>query len=239
MLTFDKSSMTNAAALGLLGASFMVTDPLFSPLLANCGLFALSGALTNWIAIHMLFEKVPLLYGSGIIELKFESLKKAIKAMVVNQFFSEAHIHALVEQEKAQAVDRLGGFTQAIDYDKLFEALVQAIMESSLGQMLQMVGGVKALEPLKESFIDKMQAMLEAHLNDESFKAKAVTMIDTQELVAPLQEKLSSMVQNRLDDMTPKMVKQLMKEIMKEHLGWLVVWGGVFGGLIGAVKTFI
>ncbi|MCU7375947.1 hypothetical protein PEC18_35415 [Paucibacter sp. O1-1] len=31
------------------------------------GLFALSGAITNWLAIHMLFEKVPGLYGSGVV----------------------------------------------------------------------------------------------------------------------------------------------------------------------------
>jgi len=39
------------------------------------GVFAFSGAITNSLAIHMLFEKVPFLYGSGVIEVNFHSLK--------------------------------------------------------------------------------------------------------------------------------------------------------------------
>ena len=40
--------------------------------------FALSGGITNWIAIHMLFEKIPF-YGSGVIPKRFEEFKTGIK----------------------------------------------------------------------------------------------------------------------------------------------------------------
>ena len=43
------------------------------------GVFALSGSITNWLAIHMLFERIPLLYGSGVILDKFEDIKLGIK----------------------------------------------------------------------------------------------------------------------------------------------------------------
>ena len=52
------------------------------------GLFAFSGAITNTLAIHMLFEKVPFLYGSGIIESKFEEFKLSIKNLLMEQFFT-------------------------------------------------------------------------------------------------------------------------------------------------------
>ena len=42
------------------------------------GLFALSGGLTNWLAIHMLFERIPFLYGSGVIPERFEDFKQGI-----------------------------------------------------------------------------------------------------------------------------------------------------------------
>jgi len=43
------------------------------------GVFALSGSVTNWIAVHMLFDKVPFLYGSGVILDRFEDIKLGLK----------------------------------------------------------------------------------------------------------------------------------------------------------------
>jgi hypothetical protein len=43
------------------------------------GVFAFSGGLTNWIAIRMLFEKIPGLKGSGVIEAKFKDIKEKMK----------------------------------------------------------------------------------------------------------------------------------------------------------------
>ena len=68
--TVDKSLLTNLAALGIIIASFYT--PHYADNIKAVGIFALSGAITNWLAIHMLFEKVPLLYGSGVIPAHFE-----------------------------------------------------------------------------------------------------------------------------------------------------------------------
>ena len=51
------------------------------------GSFALSGGLTNWLAIHMLFEKVPILYGSGVIPERFEDFKQGIRELILTEFF--------------------------------------------------------------------------------------------------------------------------------------------------------
>ena len=56
------------------------------------GIFALSGAVTNTLAIHMLFEKVPFLYGSGVIESKFSQFKISIHNLLMNQFFTKEHL---------------------------------------------------------------------------------------------------------------------------------------------------
>ena len=65
----------------------MVFSPLYSTEIFMAGLFALSGGLTNWLAIYMLFEKVPLLYGSGVIPNRFEEFKNGIKNLIMNEFF--------------------------------------------------------------------------------------------------------------------------------------------------------
>ena len=110
------------------------------------GLFALSGGLTNWIAIHMLFEKVPFLYGSGVIPNRFEDFKNGIKNLIMNEFFIY-YLEKFLKNKTDQAGDDI---IKNLDYDKIFVKLVEAIEESSLGSMLGMLGGKKALDPLKE-----------------------------------------------------------------------------------------
>ena len=64
-LFIDMSFITNLIALYVLLLGHII--PYFSRELQNIGLFALSGSITNWLAIHMLFEKIPFIYGSGVI----------------------------------------------------------------------------------------------------------------------------------------------------------------------------
>ncbi|MCE3054327.1 DUF445 domain-containing protein, partial [Vibrio cholerae] len=64
----NKSLITNLVALALMGVGYFLPNNYAF----YAGLFAFSGAITNWLAIHMLFEKVPGLYGSGVIPARFE-----------------------------------------------------------------------------------------------------------------------------------------------------------------------
>jgi uncharacterized membrane protein YheB (UPF0754 family) len=64
----------------------------------SAGLFAISGALTNWLAVHMLFEKVPGFYGSGVIPLHFEEFKTGIRKLIMQQFFSGQNIKDFFKQ---------------------------------------------------------------------------------------------------------------------------------------------
>ena len=67
----NKSIITNGLALFLTLLGFGLNNDMVK----TVGLFALSGAITNWLAVHMLFEKVPGLYGSGVIPQHFEEFK--------------------------------------------------------------------------------------------------------------------------------------------------------------------
>jgi len=63
----NKSVITNGLAILVVITGLIIKNEL----VLTIGLFALSGAITNWLAIHMLFEKVPGLYGSGVIPARF------------------------------------------------------------------------------------------------------------------------------------------------------------------------
>ena len=73
----NKSIATNLLALSI--TIIGVFSPLYSEQILTAGLFALSGSITNWLAVHMLFEKVPFLYGSGIIVRRYNELKQLKK----------------------------------------------------------------------------------------------------------------------------------------------------------------
>lgn len=234
-MKLSKTFLTNSAAVAVTALSFSVGDPLHKPLLYT-GLFALSGAVTNELAIHMLFEKVPFLYGSGIIELKFEAFKQAIKKMMMEQFFTKEQIQNFFAKEE-QKID-LAPLVRSADFSPAFDALSKTVMESQFGGMVNMIGGEAALEKLREPFVAKLQSAVEKIVSSDSFKAQLDHHLQHSTLSDDLIDSIEKIVENRLNQLTPKMVKEMMKDLMKEHLGWLVVWGGVFGGLIGFVSSF-
>ena len=76
---------------------------------------ALSGGVTNWLAVHMLFEKVPLLYGSGVIPHRFEEFKAGIKQLIVQEFFTREHIERLFSHRGVTSADGMVISLQTVD----------------------------------------------------------------------------------------------------------------------------
>ena len=70
----NKVFVTNLLASSLVFIGFFLEGDIKSVVL-DAGFFALSGSITNWLAIYMLFDRVPGFYGSGVIPLRFEEFK--------------------------------------------------------------------------------------------------------------------------------------------------------------------
>lgn len=205
-------------------------DSELKPFVLNAGLFSLSGALTNWLAVHMLFEKVPGLYGSGVIVDRFEDFKHGIYTLVMENFFTEENFAQFTDAALHQGLNR-ETIESVVDLDQGFDGFLDVIAKSKFGGMLSLVGGLKALEPLRDPF-------------KREFGTRIATVIDELDLTQsdlhfekfrPTVEKL---VEGKLDQLEPMDVKRILERMIREHLQWLVVWGGVFGGLIGLVATF-
>lgn len=223
----NKNIITNISALSIILVSLIT--PFFSYNMLMTGLFALSGSITNSLAIYMLFEKVPLLYGSGVIPARFSEFKLAIKNLIITEFFNQENI-AKFFQDSNQTANRLN---DNIDFERIFHELEEAILSSSLGSMINMMGGKEVLAPLKEPVINKLkdisaELLEEFQHNDEKSNISNIIL-----------EKVEQIIDKRLAELTPDMVKNIVQNIIKQHLGWLVVWGGVFGGLIGLIFSFI
>ncbi len=234
----SKGLITNLSATAVIVAGY--SSPYYPEQLKSIGFFALSGAVTNWLAVHMLFEKVPLLYGSGIIPNRFEDFKASIKNLMMRQFFTVENIEQFIEreeQEGARVLD-IGPILNAVDYDRIYDGLVTSIMESYFGGLIQKMGGEDALITLKEPFTQKMKKYLVDMVESDRFKSALHSSLNAHRIGEDITERIEVVIDKRLDELTPQMVKEIVQDIIHEHLGWLVVWGGVFGGLMGGVFSY-
>ncbi|ASI94301.1 DUF445 domain-containing protein [Vibrio rotiferianus] len=232
----NKSLMTNILALALMGAGYHIQNDY----LWFAGLFAFSGAITNWLAIHMLFEKVPGLYGSGVIPARFEEFKFAIKQLMMEQFFTEKNIDRFLNQEMSGGVNiDLEPVIEKVDFEPAFDKLVGVIETSSFGGMLAMFGGSEALQPLKQPFVEKMQESMVELSQSDTIKQALKEQLESPAMMDEIKQNIEGIIDQRLSELTPKLVKEIVQKMIREHLGWLVVWGGVFGGLIGIATSAI
>ncbi len=232
----NKSLLTNLLALTALILGYALEQDI----LLFAGLFAFSGAITNWLAIHMLFEKVPGLYGSGVIPARFEDFKLGIKNLMMEQFFTAENIDRFLSKElDSKTHIDLQPVIEKIDLEPSFDGLVDVILASDFGAMLTMLGGKTALAPLKQPFIAKMQqAMLDISQQDD-FRQNLKSQFEQPNMINDIRDNVDSIIVQRLNELTPELVKQIVQQMIKQHLGWLVVWGGVFGGIIGIISALI
>ena len=224
----NKSILTNIVALiiTLIG----IINPFENSLLIMIGLFSLSGGITNWIAIHMLFEQVPFVYGSGIIPKNFLIFKQAIKDLVIKEFFSRNNVEVFTSKISEEAIISI---SKNINYNNIFEGLTESIEGSQLGGMLSMVGGKKALEPLREPIKMKLTVLFKSIMENEKHSSFGDKIVDN------VYVRIEKLIDDRLNELSPQDVKKIIQNLIDKHLGWLVIWGGVFGGFIGIISFFV
>lgn len=222
----NKNILTNIISLTImiLGAF----SPIYQNILFSIGLFSLSGGLTNWLAIYMLFEKIPFVYGSGIIPNKFEIIKEEIKKLIFNEFFTEENLKKIVMSETQFDTNYL---IESVGKDNLFSKFVEAIEESSLGNMLTLVGGKAALEPLKDPLIEKMKIILEDF--------SKISNNGNDDLVKSIKSQVENIIEIRLNELSSAEITKIIKEMIENHLGWLVIWGAIVGGIIGFIVGYL
>jgi uncharacterized membrane protein YheB (UPF0754 family) len=229
----NKSVITNIFSLIIVIIGYYANVSM----LFAAGIFAFSGAITNWLAIYMLFEKVPLLYGSGVIPAHFNEFKIAIRNLMMTEFFTQNNINKFLSHDlKINENFDLSNIINNIDLEPSFESLTEVIANSSFGGMLSMFGGVEALQPLKQPFIEKMQQSLIKLSNDSKLQQIMHNHLQEKIINNGIQDKIKNIIDQRLNELTPKLVKEMIQKIIQKHLGWLVVWGGIFGGLIGVIS---
>ena len=238
-LILDKRIWTNLIAIALVVFGLWIPEP-WSKTILNIGLFSLSGAITNWLAVYMLFERVPGIYGSGVVTLHFKDFKAGIHQLIMRQFFNQKNFEKFFNGSDGSKY--LPDFKQVfkeINLNPAFDSLLEVIQNSSFGPLLSMAGGMQTLEPLREPFKEKMHLVVQKIAVSESFQKAMSEKQDEFVASQELHQKIDGIVIERLEELTPGMVKKIIEDMIQKHLGWLVVWGGVFGGIIGLITSFV
>ncbi|HIQ47492.1 MAG TPA: DUF445 domain-containing protein, partial [Sulfurovum sp.] len=212
----SKSFLTDLLSVLLICLSFLLPETYAQAILFT-GLFAFSGAITNQLAIHMLFEKVPFLYGSGVIEKNFETFKSSIRVMIMKQFFTKEQLGDFFAKEEQKI--ELAPLVEGADFSPAFDALSKTVMESKFGGAIQMFGGEEALEGLRDPFARKLKSAVSSIVSSDAFKAQLDHHIQNSALSDDMIDSVEALITTRLEELTPKMVKELVQELIKEHLG--------------------
>ncbi len=237
-IILDKRIWTNIIASAIVIIGFLISEPWNKPLL-SVGLFSLSGALTNWIAVYMLFERVPGIYGSGVVPLHFEHFKKGIHQLIMRQFFDQNNLEKFFKSmDGSKYFPDIKKVLDEIDFNPAFDSLLEVIQNSSFGPLLSIAGGKNALESLREPFKEKIHLVMQKITVSEKFQQVMHKKRSQFAVSQDLHQKIDLIITERMEELTPEMVKNIIESMIQKHLGWLVVWGGVFGGLIGLISSF-
>jgi uncharacterized membrane protein YheB (UPF0754 family) len=233
MSRLDKGTISNCLSFALLLLGLWLTtqdQPAASWVLA-AGLFGFAGGVTNWLAVKMLFDRVPLLYGSGVIPARFRQIRATVKELIMFHFFDEDYLRRFFAEgfgdsmgpDAERLQENLTEMLESEEVDQAISAKLEDLQGSQVGPMIQLAGPDFIKKVLKEFLTDLLPAL------GPRLGRAVGEGID----VAALRRQVDRLLSAKLEELTPQKVKEMMEQVIREHLGWLIVWGNVFGGGIG------
>ncbi len=225
---WEKGNVSNLISLTLLIAGLWgrVAGINGSEWVLAVGLFGFAGGATNWLAVKMLFDRVPLLYGSGVIPARFRAIREAVKDAIMRHFFDEEYLARFFAERIAgdDIREKVQTVLASAEVDAIIDRKLEELAESSQGMMLQLVG-TQTVKPLVKQFAIGFGSDIAPLLADRAGSE-----------VGAMRAQVDQLLETKLEELTPARVKEMMEEVIREHLGWLIVWGNVFGGTIGLLS---
>ena len=229
---FHKGNVSNLISFSLFCLGLYARATGWGAWVLAAGLFGLAGGTTNWLAVKMLFDKVPLLYGSGVIPSRFREIRETVRDLIMRHFFDVDYLRrffadrmdAIADDPEIEA--KVVALLESEEADEAITRKLEELQNSPAGGMLKMVGTAR-VKPLVRQFVSGVGVELAPRLAAEFAKPGLE--------VEALREQVDELLTTKLEELTPEVVRQMMDDVMGEHLGWLIVWGNVFGGAIGVL----
>lgn len=230
----EKGRVSNWISASVLIAGLTISRHyLWAEWLTAAGLFGFAGGVTNWLAVKMLFDRIPLLYGSGVIPSRFREIRTTVKDLIMVHFFDEDYLSRFFAERldtisnDADIGPKLVAILESEEVDAIIERKLEEMQQTPTGMILKMVG-TQTVKPLVKRFLIGMGEDV-APLVATEFAKPGVE-------AGALREQVNQLLEAKLQELTPEAVKRMMEDVMRQHLGWLIVWGNVFGGCIGLLS---
>lgn len=198
------------------------------------GLFGFSGGMTNWLAIRMMFDKVPFLIGSGILLKHFIEIRENVKKTTMDTYFDAGHITSYVQQKTEmilsalQLEESIRDIIRSPEVQQLIEEKIDDMYETPEGMVLGMMVNkskmktsiMPSIENIGGDIVPLVSQMIRSseHLTEDN-----------------LREKIDEMITSKLVEMEPGLVIGVVKDMVETELGWVIIWGNIFGGLLGII----
>jgi uncharacterized membrane protein YheB (UPF0754 family) len=206
------------------------------------GLFGFAGGSTNWLAVKMLFDRVPFLIGSGVIPRQFKGIRQSVKDTIMTGFFDEQYMEQYLRKRSATMMKDLDlakmitDFMAKPEFDELLTEKLTAMAAKPEGMMINtmapMFGGVAGMVPIIKPILQAIGKEVGEELARTFDPLEVIT-------VSKIRTELDALMTEKLQQLTPQMVKKLLENVIRRHLGWLVVWGNIFGALIGVISKVV
>jgi uncharacterized membrane protein YheB (UPF0754 family) len=255
----DKGTASNVASACCLGISLTASG--LPPVFFTASMFAFSGGITNWLAVKMLFDRVPGLIGSGVIPARFKEIRSKVKDLIMEHFFDEEHLRDFLGEHTGsmdwgrylKTQEGSDGPMEAVirkQWDRLtapevvqpiVDRQIEKLMQSPIGGMLLMVGVDKIRPTINQfvsAFIESMQGKL-FELASQVGSDDLQLELDEEALLHDVRGKVDQLLERKLEQLHSDDVKRMMEDVIRQHLGWLVVWGNVFGGILGVIAFYL
>ena len=228
---------------GILLYTLVDSNHTFIKFILSAGIFGFSGGITNWLAVKMLFERVPLLYGSGVIPNRFKDIRQAIKTTLMESFFDREYLETYLQEKSSDFLQSINIATLISDKLKdpsIDSFILNKFMEISRkpeGAFLMMFanmvpggmeGMLKMIKPLLINLSEEMSQQLMTTFSLE-------TKIDIDKIRIEIDKFLTT----KVEQITPEMLKKIIEDVIREHLGWLIIWGNIFGALLGIISQAV
>lgn len=239
----NKGAASNLISFCVLSAGIGLTsraDPLVPVWLLNlgpwvlaAGVFGFAGGITNWLAVKMLFDRVPLLYGSGVVPNRFREIRVTIKEVIMTHFFDEEHLQRFYDEHSGLIPsgeglsEDLAELLASTEAEQAIERQVEEMKQAPFGMLIRLAG-TEVVRVVVQEFLQGLVSDLGPQLQ-EQIQGQLPD-------VSSLRERVDQLLESKLEELTPETVKRMMERVIREHLGWLIVWGNVFGALIGLLS---
>lgn len=206
------------------------------------GLFGFAGGVTNFLAITMLFDEIPGVYGSGIIPKQFEEIKLQIAQMIMDTFFEPEFIRRYASQRtealgnKDNVKKLMKEMMESDAFDKLLDDKLAAMKSGkSFSGIIMKTFSISGdtVKPM----LKRLLGLMSGEITKILLKAFDPNTFFDDAAVFKLRAQIDTVIHDRLRELTADKVKKLMEMVIRVHLGWLVVWGNIFGGIIGVASA--